>query len=275
MTPARSADRHVNAAALRFWRVCLGLWFGCVTIATHWPRTDYLDPTHRPPDKVAHFIVMGALAFLCERARLLPRGWMAICLVAIWVPIDEWTQDLMSDSRETSLEDVLGGLIGVATAAVVLACLKPSSSARLGGRWHRAIQAVDEVAAKPSGGPLIAVTCVVVGLVSFPAIYAVIWFTTGTSAGLVSMLGGIALALLASWPILRRAWRSVDGPRWPMPGGAGWAMWLVFLSMGWMIGRLIADSGIEGLVAPMTMAGGVAGIALVLRAGWSRTGSGR
>lgn len=270
MTPSRSADPAALRSGLLFWRWCTVAWFAIFTVATHWPRTDYLGDEHIPPDKLAHFITFGVLALLLERARWLPRGWMAMLIVAAWVPVDEWSQSLVSDLRMSSLSDVLGGLLGVVAATVFLACLRPGSRARRGGRWWRAIVAADLVAGRASGGPLIAVVGTVVGLIAIPLVYAVIWTTTEQSMGTTSLVTGLALAMIAVWPVLRRAWRGVDGPRWPVPGGVAWLTCVVFMGTGWIIGRLMADGGINGLVAPLIALGGVTAIGLALRAGWWR-----
>jgi len=249
------------------WRWVAAIYFVVLTVLTHWPAQVDAGPAHTAPDKLTHFLAFALLAVLVERARVLPRGWMAFVSVAVWAPLDEWTQHLVSDLRETSVADVIGGWLGVAAAAFSTAMLKPPHHAPPQAPWRRAIQAIDRMVASRAG--LMAWGLAgTLAIITAPACYAAIWFGLDRSAPNLSLLLGITLGLSAAAPALLAAWRAVDGPRWPTPPPATWLL----IPLGALAGQgLYLLLSWPSLRAACWLCGGIAGAAIAARLGWIAT----
>ena len=230
------------------------------------PQIEALGPTHIAPDKLAHFIAFGVLAVLCERSRLAPR-WVVMLAVTVWVPLDEWTQSVFATSRQTSLDDVLSGWLGVLTAAVVTTLLGPPHGVPATSHWARAFTSLDAVAARGGGGVMIALIVMVVSLASTVGFYLFIWFTAGTSQGSVALLLGGIFGLIVAWPFTRRAWRRVGGPPWPLPGPA---MWLYALCAGGIGFAMAMIVGMPTLRMPMMLCGFSIMTGVMMRSEWQQ-----
>ena len=243
--------------AIMEWRcVCL-LFFVLLTTLTHWPTMDPLGPEHTPPDKLLHFLAFGLLGVLVERSALVPRAWMAFVLVALWAPLDEWTQRVFSTNRTFSIMDIAGGWIGILAAVIASFGLAPA---------HRTIRALDDITIPGNGGLTTGVVAAVVALGAFPLIFAGLWIGFQISAGTFSTLLALATGMLASWPFMRRSWNRVGGPRWPVPPPASWLAIPLGIAAGWGIAIACASIGYPSLGSPWMLCGGIGGAALVLRA---------
>ena len=251
------------------WRWALAVYFVVLTTLTHWPQMDLLGPGHTSPDKVVHFLSFGLLASLLERSRILPRGWVAFAAVCIWAPFDEWSQQWFTASRTSSLEDVVSGWLGVVAAGVVTLLLRPSRPGN--SQWQQAIDSIDSIATPRGGGLVAAAVAVIVTAATFPLLFGSLWFGLGWSMPTPSVLLAIAIGLMVSTPLTRRAWRRVGGPRWPSPPGAAWLLIFSWVIIGWVIGSTLATWGIEGLMTPALLFGGFIGYAQVIRIAWQRS----
>jgi len=237
-----------------------------VVVLTHWPTMDPLGPQHGAPDKLAHFLAFGVTASLLERSRWLHRGWIAFLIMAIWVPIDEWTQQWTAVSRDATLSDILGGLIGVSTAAVATALLKPTTHACR--NWTDAVRTLDALAA-PGGGAFRAGSASVLMMAAaFPSIFAILWLGFGWSAATVSAVASLGLGVMVAWPLLQRSWAAASGPPLPRLGIAAWCLIALDTIAGWAAAGLVAMAGVPGLSVPLALSGGIVGLSLVLRRAW-------
>ncbi len=83
-----------------------------ISLATHWPNVHVGDPT-RPPDKIIHFIAFGGLtALLWQIGWIKSRIALAATSLAIAVA-DELTQSMGIEGRQSSIEDVIAGGLGI------------------------------------------------------------------------------------------------------------------------------------------------------------------
>lgn len=252
------------------WRWFFVLYFIALTTGTHWPRIEPLGPEHTPPDKLMHFLAFGILAVLLERSRLLPRGWIGFVLIALWIPFDEWTQDLVSQWRHWSLPDVLAGLEGLIAAAIMTTALVPPRSAATHGPWRSAIGAMDRFIDRGTGGRTAIAIGTVTTIVLFPLLYFLIWATLHESWSMICGLVTMAIAAAAAFPIGLRAWRRAGGPHWPAISTAAWSLVVLALAIGWVGGHLLARSGLSSLVVPSSLLVGIAAYAFSIRHAWMR-----
>jgi disulfide bond formation protein DsbB len=246
----------------------VAVYFVVLTTLTHWPQMDVLGPGHTSPDKMVHFLSFGLLAALLERSRLLPAGWMAFAAIAMWAPLDEWSQQWFAVARSISIEDVIGGWLGVLAAAIMTAMLRPPSAGY--SQWRRAIESIDRLATPRRGGLLAAAVALVVTAAAFPIIFGSLWTGFGWSMSTLSALLSIAIGLVAAAPFTRRAWRRVSGPRWPSPPCLAWLLIPLEVAGGWIIGKALSLAGVDGLMTPAILFGGFIGCGHVIRIAWKR-----
>ena len=102
----------VARRAARAWKIVFLAALCVIATATHWPNIHVGDPT-RPPDKIIHFIAFGGLAAL-----LWQTGWVksrvGLVLAGLGIAVvDELTQAIGIQGRQTSVEDVVAGALGV------------------------------------------------------------------------------------------------------------------------------------------------------------------
>ncbi|MBG81478.1 MAG: murein biosynthesis integral membrane protein MurJ [Phycisphaerae bacterium] len=102
--------------ARRNWRMLFLVLFILLTVGTHLPNANLGGVGGTMPDKLFHFFGFGLLTLSLWRARLLPLAWMAPVTVAIWLPIDEWTQGLAGPGRTVATNDMVAGWMGVGSA---------------------------------------------------------------------------------------------------------------------------------------------------------------
>jgi VanZ family protein len=240
------------------------LFFTLLTTLTHWPTMDPLGPEHTPPDKLLHFIAFGLLAILVERAALLPRAWMAFLLVALWAPVDEWTQQTFSTARTLSVLDIAGNWIGVLAAIVASSALAPA---------RRSVRAIDDMAIPGNGGLTAGFVGAAVAFGMFPLLFAGLWLGFSISAGTLCTLLALATGLLVSWPLVRRSWNRVGGPKWPVPSPVSWLAVPLGVAGGWGIAVACAAAGYTSLGTPWMLFGAIGGGSLVLRSAMARGGT--
>lgn len=257
MPPATTTD-------VSHWRWTFVLTFLIVTVLTHLPRTEGLDPVHVPPDKLIHFAAFGVIALLLVRSRWMP--WpVAIVLLMAWLPFDEWTQGLVSPSREFEWADIISGWLGVASIGVFCDALRPPSSTRGHSGWTRMNATFDEITATPSGGLLPAVTGATVFLAVLISTYVIIWMAMRRSESNVAMLLALGAGGGAAWGMIRSQWRGAGGPAL---GSLAWGWWIGALAL--LLGgtallrSLVGAESLDGLGAPIGL---FAAIVLVARAG--------
>ncbi len=259
------------SAAIRSWRWFFVLYFIALTIGTHWPRLDPLGPEHTPPDKLMHFLAFGILAVLLERTRWLPRGWMAFVLVGLWIPFDEWTQDLLSQWRNWSLPDVLAGIEGLAAAAIATAAVAPPASASPSGPWRATVTTIDRIIERGAGGRTVFALSAAITVVVFPVIYFLVWGTLHRSWNVACGFASLAIAGAITLPMGLRVWKRVGGPNWPALGAAAWMLVIVAVAVGWFAGDLLSAAGLPGLVAPTALLIGGVSLSVSLRQAWIKT----
>lgn len=123
MTELSQSDSNLRSRMVMPWRYLFFGYLLLLTIGTHLPNPE-LGPINGPalPDKLFHFLAFMGLTLLLWRSRLLPLTWLVPVVVAVWVPLDEWTQGLASASRTVAVSDLVAGWMGVVAAdAVILA----------------------------------------------------------------------------------------------------------------------------------------------------------
>ncbi|MBG83954.1 MAG: murein biosynthesis integral membrane protein MurJ [Phycisphaerae bacterium] len=126
MTELSQPELNLPARRALPWR-CLFLgYLVLLTIGTHLPNPE-LGPPGGPvlPDKLFHLFAFMGLTLLLWRSRLLPLTWLVPTVIAIWVPIDEWTQGLTSPSRTVAMSDLIAGWMGVVMAGCTILALSP------------------------------------------------------------------------------------------------------------------------------------------------------
>lgn len=261
---------HRSAAPLGIgsWRWLLTIYFIVLTTGTHWPKLEPLGPEHTPPDKLMHFLAFGILALLLERARVLPRGWVAFLVILIWIPLDEWTQDLLSPWRHWTLPDVLAGIEGLAAAAIMTAALAPPVTAARTGPWRTAIATIDRLIDRGMGGRTVLALGAIITVVVFPLLYFLVWTTLHRSWSMACGLIAMAIASAVTLPMACRAWKRANGPRWPHIPPLAWIILATGLAAGWFMGTMLAQAGLPGLVVPTSLLIGAASIAAPVRRGW-------
>ncbi|MDP6479864.1 MAG: hypothetical protein QGI75_07450 [Phycisphaerales bacterium] len=259
------------SAAIRSWRWFFSLYFVALTIGTHWPRLDPLGPEHTPPDKLMHFLAFGILAVLLERTRWLPRGWMAFALVGLWIPFDEWTQDLLSPWRNWSLPDVLAGIEGLAAAAISTAAVSPPAPVSPSSPWRTAVATIDRIIERGAGGRTVFALSAAITIVVFPVIYFLVWGTLHRSWSVACGFASLAIAGTITLPMGHRAWKRAGGPSWPPFGATAWVLVATSTLVGWLAGELLSDAGLPGLVAPTALLGGVTSLSVSLRQAWMKS----
>jgi hypothetical protein len=103
-----------------------------LTVATHWPELRLATPVGPAPDKLAHMLAFGGLAFLLLTTRWLRSAWQVGLVLLAWTALDEVTQGLPFFRRSISWQDLAAGQIGVLLAVVWWWALGP-----IGGRANR------------------------------------------------------------------------------------------------------------------------------------------
>lgn len=117
-----------NAAWEHWYRRLLPAYWVFLFCVTHLPKLEL--PLRVPqPDKLAHFVAFGLLAFLLWKfaesyRRPVAAGfcWRALLILLAYAAVDEWLQQFVG--RSTSLIDFLADAAGI---GVVLTLLE----------WHR------------------------------------------------------------------------------------------------------------------------------------------
>jgi hypothetical protein len=108
----------MNVPSVRAWRCLLVIYVLVLTAGTHWPRLQLGSAAGTPdPDKLAHFVAFGGLAFLLWRTEWVssPLRWLALMLA--WTMLDEASQALPILERSTDWRDILAGQMGVMAVA--------------------------------------------------------------------------------------------------------------------------------------------------------------
>ena len=260
MPPANSRTE------VRPWRITFVLAFGAVTVLTHLPTVSPLGPEHVPPDKLIHFLAFGALALLFERARWLP-SVLAIVIMAAWLPIDEWTQGLVSPNRQSELADVVGGWLGVATAGCMLLCLRPPDNPAMRPGWEHFRRAVDLFMFHVKGGLGATVVAGVVGTAIVVIVYVSIWGQGGWIdgyAGTIATLTGLLVAGVLWWILVTMTWPPANPPLPVIPVLVWWFAIPIGL-LGWIAGWMLEGLGLPGQSAPLALFGLVVVLAARIR----------
>ncbi len=258
-------------AAIRSWRWFFSLYFVALTLGTHWPRLDPLGPEHTPPDKLMHFLAFGILAVLLERTRWLPRGWMAFVLVGLWIPFDEWTQDLLSPWRNWTHADVLAGLEGLIAAAIFTTSLSPPAASKAGGPWRSAIKTFDRLIERGAGGRSVLALGAAITVILFPLLYFAVWGVLHRSWGVGCAFASLAIAAAITLPMGFRAWKRAGGPNWPTLGGGACVCAILAVAVGWFAGDQLSAGGLHGLVAPTAILLGTLSLSVSLRQAWMKS----
>ncbi|MCH2133948.1 MAG: murein biosynthesis integral membrane protein MurJ [Phycisphaerales bacterium] len=144
--PRKPRSTHLAQVA-RPWRLLFLVYFVLLTIGTHLPSTDLTGQGSVLPDKLIHFFAFGILTLLLWRSRLIPLAWLVPAAVSVWIPIDEWTQQLAGPGRVIALDDMIAGWMGVATATSLIFVLSPWGSTPLRASRRRFHYLMDQVVA--------------------------------------------------------------------------------------------------------------------------------
>lgn len=160
--------------------------------------------------------------------------------------------------------------MGVTAAALATAALRPPPLAASG--WRRTIAAIDRLAEPGAGGICAAATAVLLTAAAFPVIFTIAWRGAGVSAPTAAALMSIGIGLGASWPLLRRAWRGVEGPHWPAPPAWTWLILPVAGVGGWGVGRLLEMFGATGLETAGALMGALSWCGFAAGAAWRSVG---
>lgn len=149
MTESKRPDPRISFRARlgRPWRFLFIVYFILLTIGTHLPSITITDGTASAllPDKLIHLFAFMGLTLLLWRSRLLPLTWLVPAVVAIWIPLDEWTQRLAGDGRTVALDDMIAGWMGAIAAGSFILILSPLGPAPLRASRRRLMYMVDLV----------------------------------------------------------------------------------------------------------------------------------
>lgn len=238
------------AIDVKHWRWAFVTTFAIVTVLTHLPRTEVLDKAHVPPDKLIHFAAFGVLALLLVRCRWMPAA-AALVLLACWIPLDEWTQSIISPSREFEWADIAGGWLGVATIATLCRALRQPGIAAERDGWTQLNTAFDSVTHSLDGGLLPCLTGATVFLVTLLSTYMVFWIGLEQSQGTIAMVIGLAAGASVAWALVRRAWARRAKPTLPQVAPYWWLITLGFMAVAWIVGGQLASLNLPGQAAPL------------------------
>ena len=249
-------------AEKRPWRIGFVAVFLLVTTLTHLPRVTPLGPEHVPPDKLMHFCAFGLMALLLARARWMPAPLAMLCMI-VWVPLDEWTQHLVSPHRHTEMADIIGGWMGVIATTMLLAAMRPPG--HMADIWGQSRHKLDCLIGAPRAGLRATIVAGVVGAIMLPSLYVPMflndWRHPGTLATFTTLLActGLWMALF------HQAWNTFEGP--PLCHiRLGW--WLVACATGFaafLVGAGIGEIGLPGLGTPSALLVAVGVLSMGLR----------
>jgi hypothetical protein len=254
---------------VKHWRWAFIATFAIVTVLTHLPRTDLLDKQHAPPDKLIHFTAFGAIALLLVRCKWMPTV-VAVLLLAIWIPFDEWTQNLVSPSREFEWADIVGGWLGVSTIGALCLALRPPKTSQQRRIWQQLNDSFD-ASTGTLGGLLPCLTGATVFLAVLLTTYLLFWMVLDQSHGTVSMMLAIAASVALTWSMVRNTWTKQAGTPAPQVAGFWWLIALLPMAIGWLCGDWLAGHGLVGQAAPLTFLACIAFIGFPLRSDLMRT----
>ncbi len=249
---------------VKHWRWAFVATFIVVTILTHLPRTEVLDKAHVPPDKLIHFAAFGVLAFLFSRCRWMPVA-VALGLLACWIPFDEWTQSMISPSRQFEWADIAGGWLGVATIAALWQALRQPKTAAERVGWTQLNTTFDSVTHSLDGGVLPCLTGATVFLATLLSTYMVFWIGLERSEGTIAMVVGLTAGTSVSWAMVQRAWARRASPTLPQVASYWWLIALLPMTVGWIVGRQLASLNLPGQSAPLAFFIGIAFISFPMR----------
>ena len=156
----------------RYWRIAFLLWISVVTIATHWPQTAAVDSMFESPDKLLHMVCFGMLAFMFMCSGWLHAMWAVWAVMALWVVVDEVTQHALPINRPFSLEDMIAGELGVASAMCWSGALQGSATTTI----REAVEKVLAIARHWCLLGLVAILSTLMGS-------ALLWFALYTTIG--------------------------------------------------------------------------------------------
>jgi len=126
VTELSQPDPDLRTRMARPWRYLFLGYLIVLTVGTHLPNPE-LGTVGGPalPDKLFHLFAFMGLTLLLWRSRIMPLTWLVPTVVAIWIPIDEWTQGLVSESRTVAMSDLIAGWMGVVAAGCTILALSP------------------------------------------------------------------------------------------------------------------------------------------------------
>ena len=146
MTESKLSDphNHFSAQLAKPWRLLLLVYFILLTIGTHLPNTDIVGGSGALlPDKLIHLFAFMGLTLLLWRSRLLPLTWLVPAVVALWIPLDEWTQRLAGEGRTVAIDDMIAGWMGVIVAGSIILNLSPLGPAPFRASRRRLMYMID------------------------------------------------------------------------------------------------------------------------------------
>ncbi|MAT82265.1 MAG: murein biosynthesis integral membrane protein MurJ [Phycisphaerae bacterium] len=169
MTESRRPERRhlLQSRLARPWRILFVFYFVLLTIGTHLPSTNLVGEESGAllPDKLIHLFAFMGLTLLLWRSRLLPLTWLVPAVVAVWIPLDEWTQRLAGEGRTVALDDMIAGWMGVIAAGSFILALSPLGPAPLAASHRRMMYMVDVIVSDVRVGlklivlPVLVFTC--------------------------------------------------------------------------------------------------------------------
>jgi len=234
----------------RHWRWAFVATFAVVTVGTHLPRTEVLDKAHVSPDKLIHFIAFGVLAMLLVRSRWMP--WAAaLVLLACWIPFDEWTQSIVSPSRDFEWADISSGWLGVATIGMLCLYLRPPATDTGRSGWARMNACFDAVTQPMLGGALPVLTGATIFFAVLISTYLAFWIGTQRSEATLAMGLALGASMGVTWTMLRGVWMRRDCPSLPTLSAWWWLGALFMLIVGVSLGDQLTAWGLPGQGAPL------------------------
>ncbi|MEE2908421.1 MAG: murein biosynthesis integral membrane protein MurJ [Planctomycetota bacterium] len=177
MTESKLPDPRIpfRARLAKPWRSLFVVYFILLTIGTHLPNTTVTEDTGALlPDKLIHLFAFMGLTLLLWRSRLLSLTWLVPAVVALWIPLDEWTQRLAGDGRTVALDDMIAGWMGVIAAGSLILVLSPLGPAPLRAGRRRLMCLVDLVVTNTWVG----VQLIVIPTLVFTVLFIVPWFVS-------------------------------------------------------------------------------------------------
>lgn len=210
MTELSQPDLTLRTRMAKPWRYLFLGYFIVLTFGTHLPNPELAPASDLAlPDKLFHMFAFMGLTLLLWRSRLLPLTWLVPTVVAIWIPIDEWTQGLATTSRTVAISDLVAGWMGVAAAGCTILALSPIGPNPYRAAQRRFLYLLDRSVMDIRGSWFMIATPFVVVLVGFfipwlicARLQADVWITS--NSGMFFMVVIVVAACLSCWLLSRR-----------------------------------------------------------------------